>query len=184
MSRPVKVAMHPKRRILTANLAVLLGLSSTAPAFADGPIGGSHVYRPAARVSRPAPAPIMPAMPMAPPPMGDQVTRIVLNADQSAATVELVRGKSAIIELPSDVRDLLVTNPLVADTVLRDKAPRLCAGPDRGRHRRGLLRRRRPPDRVAEHPRGAAGRAAGHHPWPECCPTPRSTCSRSATASC
>ena len=112
-----KAQMSLKRRILTAHLAVLLGLSSTAPVFADGPVGGSHVYRPVARVSRPPP----PVMPMAPPPVGEQVTRIVLTADQSAATVELARGKSAIIELPSDVRDLLVTNPLVADAVLRDK---------------------------------------------------------------
>lgn len=116
----VKAHMPFKRRILTVHLAVLLGLSSTAPAFADGPVGGSHVYRQPARVSRPAPLPA-PMLPVAPPPVGDQVTRIVLNADQSAATVELVRGKSAIIELPSDVRDLLVTNPAVADTVLRDK---------------------------------------------------------------
>jgi len=115
-----KAQMSLKRRILTAHLAVLLGLSSTAPVFADGPVGGSHVYRPAARVSRPAPLPA-PAMPLAPPPLGDQVTRITLTADQSAATVELVKGKSAIIELPADVRDLLVTNPLVADAVLRDK---------------------------------------------------------------
>jgi pilus assembly protein CpaC len=120
MSRPVKAEMSLKRRIATVHLAVLLGLSSTAPAFADGPIGGSHVYRPAARVSRPAPLP-PPVMPMAPPPVGDQVTRITLTADQSAATVELVKGKSAIIELPADVRDLLVTNPLIADAVLRDK---------------------------------------------------------------
>ena len=112
-----KAQMSLKRRILTAHLAVLLGLSSTAPVFADGPVGGSHVYRPAARVSRPPP----PVMPMAPSPVGEQVTRIVLTADQSAATIELARGKSAIIELPSDVRDLLVTNPLVADAVLRDK---------------------------------------------------------------
>lgn len=124
MSRPLdafaKAQMSLKRRILTAHLAVLLGLSSTTPVFADGPIGGSHVYRPAARVSRPAPLP-PPAMPLAPPPLGDQATRITLTADQSAATVELVKGKSAIIELPADVRDLLVTNPLVADAVLRDK---------------------------------------------------------------
>jgi len=120
MSRPVKAEMSLKRRIVTVHLAALLGLSSTAPAFADGPLGGSHVYRPAARVSRPAPLP-PPPLPMAPAPVGEQVTRIVLTADQSAATVELVRGKSAVIELPSDVRDLLVTNPTVADAVLRDK---------------------------------------------------------------
>lgn len=109
--------MSSKHRFLTVHVAALLGLAWTAPAFADGPVGGSHVYRPAARVSRPAaPAPVAYA-----PPMTDQVTRIVLTADQSAATVELARGKSAIIELPSDVRDLLVTNPTVADAVLRDK---------------------------------------------------------------
>jgi pilus assembly protein CpaC len=99
-------------------VAALLGLSSTAPAFADGPVAGSHVYRPAARVSRPTPPPA----PMAfAPQVADQVTRIVLTADQTATTIELAKGKSAIIELPTDVRDLLVTNPAIADAVLRDK---------------------------------------------------------------
>lgn len=118
MSRPVKETMSLKR-LLTVQAAVLLGLSSTVPAFADGPVGGSHVYRAAPRVSRPVvPPPVQPAYV---PPVADQVTRITLTADQSAASIELAKGKSAIIELPSDVRDLLVTNPAVADAVLRDK---------------------------------------------------------------
>ena len=113
-----KARMTSSRRLLTVHVAVLLGLSSAAPAFADGPIGGSHVYRQPARVVRaPAPAP----MPVMPPPAGDQVTRITLTADQGAATLDLAKGKSAIVELPSEVRDLLVTNPQVADAVLRDK---------------------------------------------------------------
>jgi pilus assembly protein CpaC len=116
--RPVKANMSFKRRLLTVHVAALLGLSSTAPAFADGPVAGSHVYRPAARVARQAPPPA----PMAFAPSGaDQVTRIALTADQTATTIELAKGKSAIIELPTDVRDLLVTNPAIADAVLRDK---------------------------------------------------------------
>ena len=118
MTRPVKANMSSKRRLLTIHLAALLGLSWTAPAFADGPVAGSHVYRPAARVARPAPPPEPVAFA---PPAADPVTRITLTADQNAAAIELAKGKSAIIELPGDVRDLLVTNPTVADAVLRDK---------------------------------------------------------------
>lgn len=121
MSNPVnitsKVRMPLFRRILTVHVAALLGLSWTAPAFADGPVGGSHVYRPPARVSRPAPLP----PPVLTPVETDGVARIILTADQGAAVVELAKGKSAIIELPSDVRDLLVTNPTIADAVLRDR---------------------------------------------------------------
>ena len=104
--------MSGKRR-LTA--AAVLALSWAAPALADGPVAGSHVYRPVARVARPAPPPAPVAA------AADQVTRITLTADQNAASIELARGKSAIVELPADVRDLLVTNPTVADAVLRDK---------------------------------------------------------------
>lgn len=117
-TRSPKANMSIQRRMLTVHLAVLLGLTSTAPAFADGPVGGSHVYRPvrAARPAAPAPAAYIPPLPV-----GDQIPRIYLTADQGAASVEIARGKSAIIELPTDVRDLLVTNPVVADAVLRDK---------------------------------------------------------------
>ena len=46
------------------------------------------------------------------------VVRVDLSAGASQA-LSLPRGKSAIIELPVDVRDLLVTNPAIADAVLR-----------------------------------------------------------------
>ncbi len=107
-------------RLLTAQVTALLALSWTAPALADGPVGASHVYRRPAKVAA-RPAPPMPAPVAYAPPAAEQVTRIFITADQTAATVELAKGKSAIIELPADVRDLLVTNPAVADAVLRDK---------------------------------------------------------------
>ncbi len=47
-----------------------------------------------------------------------QVLRVDLAASNSRQ-LQLPRGKSAIIELPVDVRDLLVSNPKVADAVLR-----------------------------------------------------------------
>ncbi|MCA0356419.1 MAG: type II and III secretion system protein family protein [Proteobacteria bacterium] len=123
MSRPVsapplKAPMSASRRLVAVQAVALLALAPAAPVFADGPVGGSHTYRPPARVVRdvapPAPAPMMVRA-------EDQVARVVMTADQSAATLELAKGKSAIVELPSEVRDLLVTNPQIADAVLRDK---------------------------------------------------------------
>lgn len=111
----------PKSVCLTVAASTLLALSGVAPAQADGPVEGSHVYRRPARIAtRPAPPPA-PAPVTYAPPAAEQVTRIFITADQTAVTVELAKGKSAIIELPTDVRDLLVTNPTVADAVLRDK---------------------------------------------------------------
>ena len=122
MSRPViaslvKAPMSASRRFLTVSAASLLALAPAAPVLADGPIGGSHTYRPPARVTRAPVAPPAPVMMRA----EDQVARIIMTADQTAATLELAKGKSAIVELPSEVRDLLVTNPQIADAVLRDK---------------------------------------------------------------
>ncbi|ATC30938.1 type II and III secretion system protein family protein [Caulobacter vibrioides] len=122
MSRPapassVKASMSASRRFLTVSAAALLALAPAAPVLADGPLGGSHTYRPPARVTRAPAAPPAPVMMRA----EDQVARIVMTADQTAATLELAKGKSAIVELPSEVRDLLVTNPQIADAVLRDK---------------------------------------------------------------
>lgn len=100
------------RRLLSASLAGVLVLAPSTAVLADGPAAGTHLYRPPARV---APR-VVQAPTMAPP--ADQVLRIDLTAS-GAQSLTLSRGKSAIIELPADVRDMLVTNPAVADAVLR-----------------------------------------------------------------
>ncbi len=99
------------RRLSSALLAAMMVLTPSTAVLADGPAAGTHVYRTPARLaSRPVAAPTL-----APP---EQVLRIDLTAS-GAQSLNLSRGKSAIIELPVDVRDMLVTNPAVADTVLR-----------------------------------------------------------------
>lgn len=50
---------------------------------------------------------------------GDHVMRVDLQGGAARQRLSLPRGKSAIIELPVDARDVLVTNPAVADVVLR-----------------------------------------------------------------
>jgi pilus assembly protein CpaC len=97
---------------LSASLVVLTAL---APALADG-YAGDRVYRPARAATR-APAPVVT---YASQPVADQVLRVDLTAGPDARVLNLPRGKSAIIELPVDVRDMLVTNPQVADAVLRN----------------------------------------------------------------
>jgi pilus assembly protein CpaC len=99
------------RRLLSLSLATVLAVAPATPVFADGPVAGTHTYRPPARVTRVVDTPSM-----APP--ADQVLRIDLTTS-GAQNLSLPRGKSAIIELPTDVRDMLVTNPLIADAVLR-----------------------------------------------------------------
>jgi pilus assembly protein CpaC len=50
----------------------------------------------------------------------DGVIRVDLSADgRGSHALTLPKGKSAIVELPVDARDVLVTNPSVADAVLR-----------------------------------------------------------------
>ena len=101
------------RRPLSASLAVALALAPATAVLADGPAGGTHLYRPTARV---APRAVLTPT-MAPP--ADQVLRVDLTAGPGSQMLNLPKGKSAIIELPVDVRDMLVTNPQVADAVLR-----------------------------------------------------------------
>ena len=50
---------------------------------------------------------------------GPATVRVDLGAGGAARNLTLPRGKSAVIELPVDVRDILITNPAVADAVLR-----------------------------------------------------------------
>ncbi|WP_269714707.1 type II and III secretion system protein family protein [Caulobacter sp. NIBR2454] len=90
--------------ILTAAVAAL----SATTAAADGP---DPVVR-----RRAAPAPVS-ALPLAPSAQGSAL-RVDLSTT-GARRLDLPRGKSAIVELPVDARDLLVTNPAVADAVLR-----------------------------------------------------------------
>ncbi|NGM51887.1 type II and III secretion system protein family protein [Caulobacter sp. 602-2] len=103
------------RRSALVSLAVLAALAPAAAAHADG-YAGNRVYRPARAAPR-APAPVVT---YAPQPVADQVLRVDLTAGPDARVLNLPRGKSAIIELPVDVRDMLVTNPQVADAVLRN----------------------------------------------------------------
>jgi pilus assembly protein CpaC len=80
--------------------------------LAAGLIGG--------QASRAQPAPIQAQAPALA--AGQAASAAVVRVDLTGGasqTLALPRGKSAIIELPADVRDVLVTNPAVADAVLR-----------------------------------------------------------------
>jgi pilus assembly protein CpaC len=82
-------------------LAGLLGLlagPAMAQALAGGPAQAGYGYA-------------------SPTPSG--TVRVDLTAGAGAQSLALPRGKSAIVELPIDVRDVLITNPTVADAVLR-----------------------------------------------------------------
>ena len=100
------------RRLLSASLVAGLALAPSTAVLADGPVGGTHTYRPARVAPRATLTPMM-----APP--AEQVLRVDLTAGPGSQNLTLPKGKSAIIELPVDVRDMLVTNPQVADAVLR-----------------------------------------------------------------
>ncbi len=51
---------------------------------------------------------------------GGQVVRVDLTGQNGASqSITLARGRSATIDLPVDARDVTVTNPAVADTILR-----------------------------------------------------------------
>jgi hypothetical protein len=99
------------RRLLSASLAAALVLAPSTAVLADGPVGGTHIYRSPARAARAR-------RDAGHGPAGRQVLRVDLTAS-GAQSLTLPRGKSAIVELPVDVRDMLVTNPQVADAVLR-----------------------------------------------------------------
>ncbi|MGZ3274798.1 MAG: type II and III secretion system protein family protein [Caulobacteraceae bacterium] len=70
--------------------------------------------KPAPARSRPAARPAAPVEP--------GVLYVDLStAGGSAKTLNLPNGKSAMVDLPSDVRDVLVTNPAVADAMVRGR---------------------------------------------------------------
>jgi pilus assembly protein CpaC len=91
-------------------LAVALSSATLLPALADGPS--------VAPIRRAAPRPVVQDLP----PPAVQAPVSVLRVDLTsggAQSLAIPRGKSAIIELPIDVRDLMVTNPAVAEAVVR-----------------------------------------------------------------
>jgi pilus assembly protein CpaC len=96
---------------MTALALVLAALPLGASA--DGPAG---YYPPRPAAVRLAPIETFRAPVAAP---EGEVLRVDLSTGAGARRLALPRGKSAIIELPVDVRDLLVSNPKVADAVLR-----------------------------------------------------------------
>src|SRR4051794_38856150 len=62
-----------------------------------------------------------------------QSMRVDLNGGGSQSqSLSLGKGKSAIIDLPADARDVLVTNPKVADAVLRTPRRIYILGVDSG----------------------------------------------------
>jgi pilus assembly protein CpaC len=114
-------ASHPVRA-QTFNAQPVPAAAAAAAVKALAPAG-----QPAA-----APAPSAPAAPAAhmirskpaasPAEAEPGVLRVDLStAGPSARTINLPQGKSAVVELPVDARDVLVTNPAVADAMLRSR---------------------------------------------------------------
>ena len=74
--------------------------------------------KPAPRPRAAAPRPVA----AAPGPVEPGVLHVDLaTSGASARTLNLALGKSAVVDLPVDARDVLVTNPAVADAVLRSR---------------------------------------------------------------
>jgi pilus assembly protein CpaC len=132
LSNPA-AALAPLAALVLAGLLALPGLghAQTAGAAALGSAVSSKLAGTAAAVNGAGPAPAAappasrraaPLRLAAEPVTGPGVLHIDLAASGKAARVlNLPLGKSAVVDLPADVRDVLVTNPAVADAVLRTR---------------------------------------------------------------
>jgi pilus assembly protein CpaC len=109
------------RRALAKAVAVAATLSWTVQGVALGQAFPRSTLQPSPYTgvaSRPLPPPTQ-APPIGGQTGGAQTVRIDLGAGQSQTRMmSLPRGKSAVIELPADARDVLVSDPKVADVVL------------------------------------------------------------------
>jgi pilus assembly protein CpaC len=132
-------ALAPFAALLLAGLLALpgLGQAQIAGAAALGSAVGSKLASTAAAVNGAAPAPAPAAAPSATSPSARRAAPLrlarepvtgpgVLHIDLSTAgtaahVLNLPFGKSAVVDLPADARDVLVTNPAVADAVLRTR---------------------------------------------------------------
>ncbi|KAA5603418.1 type II and III secretion system protein family protein [Blastochloris sulfoviridis] len=74
---------------------------------------------------------LLPASVPLPAGAGEAVIRIN-SAEQKARTITLGRGKSVVVELPRDARDVLVANPAVANAVVRSARRAFLIGIDYG----------------------------------------------------
>jgi pilus assembly protein CpaC len=105
-----------------------LGHAQTALAAVASPpkavaaLTASTDAKPAAPRPRPRPAARPPVAAPAPASAEPGVLHVDLSTSgASARTLNLAFGKSAVVDLPVDARDVLVTNPAVADAVLRSR---------------------------------------------------------------
>jgi pilus assembly protein CpaC len=74
----------------------------------------------------------------------------VVGSDESSRFVPLGIGKSVVLDLPRDIKDVLVADPTIANAVVRSsRAPTSSASRSADQH--VLLRRRRPADRRFRH---------------------------------
>src|SRR5579875_2913470 len=110
---------HPKARrtaLAGAALACLCMLPAGASAGEGGPFPQSRLPTsgydrgPGPQASQPVDLDGAPAQ--------AHTVRVGLNGGATARTLALPRGKSAVIELPVDARDVLVSDPKTADVVL------------------------------------------------------------------
>jgi len=78
------------------------------------------------------------------------VVRVDLTGGGASQSLTLPKGKSAIVELPVDARDVLVTNPQVADAVLRSPRRIYVMGVKSGQTWaiEGVFREVKPPERL------------------------------------
>ena len=91
---------------------------SAAPAPCVGPCGAPAGYGVEAPVRQLAPVPIAPSMPLPAEAYGSTRTVHVNTGSAATQMMNLPRGKSAVVDLPQDARDVMVTDPKVADVVL------------------------------------------------------------------
>jgi len=90
----------------------MIGKLVRAAAFAAGLLSAAQALaQPAAQVQ--GAASVTEAM------ASSSVVRVDLTGGGATQALTLPKGKSAIVELPVDARDVLVTNPAVADAILR-----------------------------------------------------------------
>ena len=100
--------------IAAAMAATVLNGAYAGPTAHPGGLAGGP-----ARGARPTQAPRPPDL-VVPPTDAPEVTHISLSASGPASrTLALGKGKSALVDLPIDARDVTVTSPAVADVVLR-----------------------------------------------------------------